>query len=63
MADQFKCVRLSSEPENRERIKSFTNERNVHLEAYLKEEAWDQDEGNWNAIYRSWMRMSMMTVW
>ena len=39
MADQFKCVRLSSEPENRERIKSFTNERNVHLEAYLKEEA------------------------
>ena len=49
--EKFKCERLSADICNKERIQSFRCERNINLEEYLLEEAWEEDESGRNAIY------------
>lgn len=49
--DKFECVRLSSEPENKELISNFENKRNKAIVDYLKKRAWDDDINGRNACY------------
>lgn len=51
MTDEYVCVRLSSDEANRERIKGFKNSGNPNLVEYLRTDAWEEDQSDWNAVY------------
>lgn len=49
--ERYTCYRLSSDENNLEKIKSFSNIINDNLVSYLREYAWNDDICGENAVY------------
>ena len=49
--NRFVCERLCTERTNKNKIRTFSCERNPNLEYYLKQHAWFEDKNNICAHY------------